>query len=204
MKIVEEKYQWGGDFGNRVRTDYIIIHHRAGDGDAQSLHNIHLGNGWAGIGYHFYVRKDGTIYRGRPIDAVGAHCTGKNCVSVGVCFEGSYHIETKMPKRQKESGRELISYLKRVFKCAEIKCHSDFTSTECPGRCFPLEYIVENAKSEIISKVELKSANDIIWELIHGRLGVEIEDVDRAVEALKKAKNENSSLYWILRKLVNN
>jgi len=27
---------------------------------------MHKGKGWAGIGYHFVVRKDGKIERGRP------------------------------------------------------------------------------------------------------------------------------------------
>ena len=51
----------------------------------------------------------------------------------------------------------------------------------------------------------LKTANDIIWELMHGKLKVNITEVDRAVRALDKARQsaEYSSLYWILRKIVN-
>ncbi len=54
-------------------------------------------------------------------------------------------------------------------------------------------------------KTELTSANDIIWELMHGKLKVNITEVDRAVKALDKARQsaEYSSLYWILRKIVN-
>ncbi|EKC77056.1 protein containing N-acetylmuramoyl-L-alanine amidase, family 2 domain protein, partial [human gut metagenome] len=44
----------------------------------------HLANGWAGAGYHFLVRKDGTIYRLRPEDKVGAHAYGSNYNSIGV------------------------------------------------------------------------------------------------------------------------
>ena len=53
-------------------------------------------------------------------------------------------------------------------------------------------------------KKELVSANDIIWELMNGKYGVEILDVPRAVKQLEEAKKVESSLYWILRKLVNN
>lgn len=52
-------------------------------------------------------------------------------------------------------------------------------------------------------KQELTSANDIIWELMNGKHKVEILDVPRAVKQLEEAKKAESSLYWILRKLVN-
>ncbi len=50
-------------------------------------------------------------------------------------------------------------------------------------------------------KTELTSANDIIRELMHRKLKVNITEVDRAVKARQSA--EYSSLYWILRKIVN-
>ena len=52
----------------------------------------------------------------------------------------------------------------------------------------------------------LERGNDIIWEIMNGaRFKVKIDDVNRAVKALDKAKNnpEFMSLYWILYKLVN-
>jgi N-acetylmuramoyl-L-alanine amidase len=39
-------------------------------------------------GYHFYVRRDGTRHKGRPIDTVGAHARGYNTNSIGICYEG--------------------------------------------------------------------------------------------------------------------
>lgn len=52
---------------------------------------------------------------------------------------------------------------------------------------------------------KLETGNDIIWELMNGTHKVKIDDVDRAVKSLDKAKNsqEFMSLYWILYKLVN-
>ena len=195
MKIIEEKYNWSGLFGERNRTEEIIIHHRAGNGDVQSLHNEHIKNGWSGIGYHFYIGKDGRIYRGRPLNAVGAHCVGRNAISIGVCFEGNYQYERTMPEVQLESGKELILYIKGIFPYAEIKRHDDFLATLCPGRYFPLEEISKAAERQ-----EITSANDITWEL--GRI-IEIEDVDGFVAALDEAKREESPLYWGFRKIVN-
>ncbi|MBO5136446.1 MAG: lysozyme [Clostridia bacterium] len=49
----------------------------------------------------------------------------------------------------------------------------------------------------------LESPNDIIWELMNGSLKIEIQDVNKAVSDLEKAKKENSSVYWILYKIIN-
>lgn len=49
-------------------------------------------------------------------------------------------------------------------------------------------------------KKELETANDIIWELSQM---IEIKEVDKAVKELEKAEKDNSSLYWICRKIAN-
>jgi hypothetical protein len=52
---------------------------------------------------------------------------------------------------------------------------------------------------------ELKTGNEIIWELMNGKHKVKITQVDKAVKAVDNAKisDDFSSLYWILYKLVN-
>ena len=196
MKINEGKYKWSGSLSKRMATKYLILHHRAGNGDAQSIHKTHLANGWSGIGYHFYVRKNGDIFYGRPVETVGAHCTGFNANSIGVCFEGDFQNET-MSEKQLNAGRELIAYIKEVYRGIEVKKHEDFNSTLCPGKNFPFKEITTAKKQK------LTSANDIIWELMNGNLKIEINDVDKAVKSLEEAERENSSLYWILYKIVN-
>lgn len=196
MNIITHTYSWKKALSARVKTKYIILHHRAGNGDVESIHKTHLANGWAGIGYHFYIRKNGEIHQGRPIKNIGAHCEGFNAVSIGICFEGNFQNEA-MPKKQFDAGRELINYIRGLYPEVEIKKHEDFNSTVCPGKNFPFDEITT------IAKKELESANDIVWELMNGPLKVEISEVDRAVDALNKAKTENSSLYWILKKLAN-
>lgn len=193
MNIMEQDYKWNGSLINRTKTKYIILHHRGGNGDVQSIHKGHLANGWTGIGYHFYVRKDGTVYRGRPLYATGSHCEGFNSNSVGVCFEGNFQNET-MSDKQAQAGRELIKYLKSLYPGIDVKKHEDFNSTLCPGKNFPFTDLL------IAPKTLITSANDIVWELSQM---IEITEVNKAVKALEKAKAENSSLYWILYKIVN-
>ena len=196
MNIIKTNFSWSGAFSKRNSTNYIILHHRAGNGDAMSIHSQHLKNGWTGIGYHFYIRKDGSIYEGRPIDTVGAHTVGKNNISVGICFEGNYESkDAKMPSKQLKSGQELISYLKGIYKNAQVKRHSDFQATACPGKLFPFDEIVK------YEKPVLKNADEITWELNHKYF--KIEDYDGFIKALDNEKSKNSPMYWGYYKLVN-
>lgn len=75
MNIIEKKLSFR-EMDIRSKTEQIVLHH-SGVTVLQSvevIHNYHKNsNGWSGIGYHFYVRKDGKIYRGRPENTVGAH-----------------------------------------------------------------------------------------------------------------------------------
>ena len=143
MKIIESDFFWNGVLSKRALTKYIVLHHRAGEGDAESIHSQHLSQGWDGIGYHFYIRKNGEVYRGRPIDKIGAHTQGSNSCSVGICFEGNYETDKEMPKAQLEAGQELVSYIKKLYPGAEVKGHRDLQSTACPGKNFPFKEITE-------------------------------------------------------------
>ena len=102
------------------------------------------------------MRKDGSIYRGRPIDALGAHCTGMNNVALGVCFEGNFESET-MPAAQLKAGQELISYLRGQYPNAEVKRHKSFNNTACPGKNFPFEEVTTMTIEKAINIVKTKA-----------------------------------------------
>lgn len=70
----------------------IIIHHTAGSGgeSVEDIHAYHQRQGWAGIGYHYFIDRNGTVYRGRPDWAIGAHAYGYNSDSLGVCLAGNF------------------------------------------------------------------------------------------------------------------
>lgn len=140
MKIIETNLEFGS-LSYRKTTTRIIIHHAdAASCTIQDIHRWHINNGWAGCGYHFFVRKDGSIYRGRPENAVGAHAAGANSDSIGICFEGEYMTET-MPDAQKQSGKELVVYLKNKYIIDKALGHRDVCATSCPGNNFPFAEI---------------------------------------------------------------
>ena len=140
MEIIKSDWSWNGTLAKRSSTKYIALHHaEAVSCTARQVDEWHKSNGWAGIGYHFFVRKDGSIYEGRPLWALGAHVQGKNNVSVGICAEGDYHNHDKiMPQAQKSAIKQLIAYLKGLYPNAEIVGHGEIGESNCPGRYYPL------------------------------------------------------------------
>ena len=71
---------------------YLVVHcSDTADDDAltgRDIHQMHLGFGWDGVGYHRIICRDGVIEYGRPDYWVGAHVRGFNDVSLGVCLIG--------------------------------------------------------------------------------------------------------------------
>ena len=159
MNIIDVGLEFGSNMTLRnVNSIKRIILHHSGVTVLQSvetIHNYHKNtNGWAGIGYHFYVRKDGSIYKGRPLDCVGAHASGSNSDSIGICCEGNFEVE-QMPEDQKSSLIELINYLISDYSYGnieKIQGHKDVNSTSCPGANFPLDEMkaLLNSKDEQI------------------------------------------------------
>lgn len=154
MNIIEEKYDWAKPLTPRKKTTLLVIHHEAGSGNtAQQIHQYHrYHNGWSGIAYHYYVRKDGSIYRGRPENMVGGHCYGYNSISIGICFEGNF-CDEKMNAVQLKAGQELVADIKRRYPGIDIKRHKDLNATACPGTYFPFTELISGAP-EVIKEVD--------------------------------------------------
>jgi len=93
--------------------------------------------GWSDIGYHYVIDLDGTIEPGRPIETAGAHCTGHNANSIGICYVGGCDEKMK-PKdtrtdEQKASLLLLLKYLVAKYPNATIYGHRDFANKSCPS-----------------------------------------------------------------------
>ena len=125
--------------------DAIIVHCTATPlGRKVTVDDIdrwHKARGWKGIGYHYVVDLDGTIYRGRADDCVGAHCRGHNAHSIGVCYVGGLDAQgrpadTRTPA-QKEAMRWLVTALKKQYPHAKVYNHRRFANKACP--CFDAE-----------------------------------------------------------------
>lgn len=134
------------------KIERIILHHAESKNcTIYDVHRWHLNNGWAGCGYHFFIKKDGSVWRGRPEDKLGAHTANHNTGSLGICFEGSLNVET-LTVPQIKSGQELVTYLCDKYKLSKsnVYKHNDFNSTDCPGINFPFTQVVYGESNSVI------------------------------------------------------
>lgn len=140
IKIIDPNLKWNGILpnGENIPVKLVLHHAEASRCTVYDIHNWHLQRGWAGIGYHYFVRKDGTIYKGRNESWRGAHCPTANYNSIGICFEGSYMIE-QMPETQIYAGQLLIADIFSRYGKMPVYGHKELYSTDCPGINFSLE-----------------------------------------------------------------
>jgi len=149
MKIIETKFNWKGKLKPLIGFEFLVLHHAdASKCFVYDIHRWHLSRGWSGIGYHFFVAKDGKVYRGRPENVMGAHVYRYNHRSLGICAEGNYDYE-QMPEQQKQAIVELLVYLKKKYLNTEIVGHRNLNPTRCPGTNYPLEEIKKEVEERL-------------------------------------------------------
>ena len=93
-----------------------------------------------GIGYHYYIEQDGTVYQTRDENEIGMHVRGYNAHSIGVCYEGGLDeqgksADTRTPA-QKRSLLTLLRALKEDYPDAEIKGHRELPNVHKTCPCF--------------------------------------------------------------------
>ena len=126
------------------RITLIVIHCSAVKPDQQSsaaqIDSWHRQRGFhLGIGYHYVIRRDGTLEMGRPEYMVGAHCKNHNQHSIGVCYEGGLNARgdpaDTRTEAQKRTMLSLLKELKGRYPRAIIVGHNTLNPLKaCP--CF--------------------------------------------------------------------
>ena len=114
------------------------------DDKAADIRRWHKARGFNDIGYHYVVDLDGTIEPGRDVTIAGAHTTGHNADSIGVCYIGGADTDMK-PKdtrteEQKAALRLLLKYLVQKYPGATIYGHRNFAQKACPSFDAKTEY----------------------------------------------------------------
>lgn len=141
MYINETDLNWNGSLSGDNNPGLIVVHNAdARRCSIQDIHQWHLNNGWTGCGYQYLIRKDGSVYRGRPEWAQGAHCKGYNAKSIGICLEGKF-MEEDPALEQLNSLGELISDIRSRYGNIPVYGHKELNNTDCPGTHFPLDQV---------------------------------------------------------------
>ena len=129
----------------RKKTTEIIIHHSLSTfGSAKIIKKWHLERGFADIGYHYVITKDGKLQKGRDLELQGAHARGKNETSIGICLVGDF---SKHPPdaRQINTLLCLIRSLCFIY-CKELKVN--FHHKTCPGIMFARAHFLRRLNNE--------------------------------------------------------
>ena len=90
--------------------------------------------GWSDIGYHFFIKFDGTVHKCRDVKYQGAHCEAINDKSIAVCIEGGYGGVDNFTAIQKHALFALITEQKDAHKNSAVVGHNHFDKKACP--CF--------------------------------------------------------------------
>lgn len=125
---------------NRTKTDMVVIHHTGNPTDddlsAEEINASHQAQGWTCIGYHYVIRKDGTIEEGRPHWTVGAHAYGDNDHTIGIHVCGNFEIG-EPTQAQIESLAMLLANICDDYGLPidkdHVVAHRDLMATACCG-----------------------------------------------------------------------
>lgn len=132
------------------KIDSIIIHcsaTKAGQNfTATDIDRWHRERGFNGIGYHYVIRLDGKLEKGRDVSLSGAHCKGWNERSIGICYIGGLDENGRLAdtrtNAQKRVLYQMIMDLQREYNILQVLGHRN-TSPDLNGDGIiePYEYV---------------------------------------------------------------
>lgn len=132
-----------------MRTiNWLVVHTAATrpsmDIGVTEIRSWHKARGWSDIGYHYVIRRNGTVEKGRPDARVGAHVSGHNRDSLGICLVGGVNERTLRPennytKAQWDALEKLLGRLSMRHTDARVIGHRDFPGVAKACPCFDAE-----------------------------------------------------------------
>lgn len=108
----------------------------------------HRRQGWRDVGYHYVIRRDGTVEKGRPDNEPGAHVKGHNHDSLGICLAGGIaangKAENNFTPAQFDALEKLLDRLSAEHPGADIMGHRDLSPDKNrDGKITPNEWLKE-------------------------------------------------------------
>jgi N-acetyl-anhydromuramyl-L-alanine amidase AmpD len=168
----------------RQTTDLIFVHCSATkpsmDTDIKDIDRWHRERGFLKVGYHFVIKRDGTLQKGRELMEAGAHVKSYNHRSIGLCLIGGVSEtnievwENNFQPVQFSTLYNLLVDLKEKFPDAKIMGHNEVSPKACPSFNVQ-EWLVEK---ELI-KVSKITTEDEKLELEEARTKYRKEELER-------------------------
>lgn len=83
-------------------------------------------------GYHYIIRRNGTIELGRPDEEIGSHVKGQNTHSIGIVWVGRNQIDKKQEKTLYVLLRNLLNQYS--LEVTDVYGHCEYDSHKtCPN-----------------------------------------------------------------------
>lgn len=107
---------------------------------------MHKAQGWSDVGYHYVIRRNGRVEKGRADTVMGAHVQGHNNGSLGVCLVGGVKpdltAETNFTPAQYDALRVLLATLTARYPKARVCGHRDLSpDRNGDGKVTPGEWV---------------------------------------------------------------
>jgi len=130
----------------------IIWHHSADPSTGPQLYKINEHHRQRGfpksnrgyfVGYHWLIEPDGMMWQTRDESEIGAHDTGENMDSLGICLAGDFTARAPS-EAQAVSAAELVGKIRVRWdiRLSRIEPHRWDDATECPGTFLPDNWLV--------------------------------------------------------------
>jgi hypothetical protein len=154
IDLVDQLPRGEGAYPRRTLAEirYLVVHH-TGAAPEITPHEIaseHVGTmGWPGIGYHYVVGVDGTLWRCQDLTTVSHHARQFNGVSVGVALAGNFTLAAPGAVQLERCAALLAGLLDELGLPPDVvRGHGELVPTGCPGETF-----VGGWKAKLMSEV---------------------------------------------------
>jgi N-acetylmuramoyl-L-alanine amidase len=112
----------------------VFLHHSANDlpanDDVSVMDRWHNERGYNGVGYHFYIKQNGAIQKGRDLERKPAAQKNHNWATIAICLGG---VGQSFTKEQFESMRDLCTAIATAYDYAIVfRGHKEVFPTVCP------------------------------------------------------------------------
>lgn len=216
--IPGDSYTWSWE-RPLSQVQYLAIHHTAGP-DTQTpdeIASFHVNSrGWGGVGYHFIISKNGTVYYVGDLTTARANVLDKNHLVIGICLIGTFMNGIFPSSFQLQSVHELCKELllntpelSGVSDWSKVVGHRDLQSTDCPGDTW------SNWRQKIVTGVSSPPSSNQrvqqiikIYQMVFGRDPNQTElnqyvQSNLSIEEIRKAMTESTEHQTLLKRAKN-
>ena len=185
---------------NTEIIDTIVVHCSATPPDAyigaEEIRRWHVQErGWDDIGYHYVIRRNGDVEKGRPLNIVGAHVLNYNNTTIGICLIGglkdssSKTPEANFTYSQYTSLVSLLTILQDTVlkKSMRVVGHRDLDKgKDCP--CFNVKELLGELKQMNLDNADFEEWFDTLQMHLSDR-GIQFTDKEAVREDYLQGKN---------------